>query len=539
MAAGGLAVGVLGALRVTRDRNDVALRSRVHRTLLLRLVVGPGAVSVDELVDAVWGASPPQTAASTLKSHLSRLRAELRPRAGFDPIASHPGGYRLAIADDAVDAVRFERAVRDAGGRPPYEAAERLREGIALWRGPAYADVRHELFAAGEITRLEALRLLALEDRIAADMALGNQRSVIPELQALVGEQPLRERAAELLMRALHADARSRDALQAYETLRTALRETAGLDPGPAVTLVRDAILRGEPLHDLRPGSERPAVRYARTAAGAAVGYTVRGTGPPWILAVGADAHLSIATLDDEPRILRSESELASIAGLVRCDRPGVGLSDPPGHGGPPTTDDWAEAALATADAAGLATFTVLGAGWSAPAALRLAAAHPDRATTAIIFNGFARFLRAPDYPIGLPPQLLDGFIDSVLDTDAATMPRDLDDVLLHAPSLAHDTAFRAWWRRSGQQSASPATSRAHFALLHADVRHLLPGIRQPVLVVHRRDNRYVRLTHARYLADRLPDGRLVVLDGADQLLGAGDATDALRAIGAFLRAPR
>jgi pimeloyl-ACP methyl ester carboxylesterase len=177
----------------------------------------------------------------------------------------------------------------------------------------------------------------------------------------------------------------------------------------------------------------------------------------------------------------------------------------------------------------------VLGSGRSTPAALALAAARPDRVEAVIVFNGFARFVRADDHPIGIPAELVARFRDVVLDTSRETMPTALDDVRLHAPSFADDERFRSWWRRAGQQGASPATSSTHFALLFdADVRHVLPHITQPTLVVQRRDNRYVRAAHGVDLAARIANATYVELDGADQLLAA-DPGPVVDAIAAFL----
>jgi pimeloyl-ACP methyl ester carboxylesterase len=153
-----------------------------------------------------------------------------------------------------------------------------------------------------------------------------------------------------------------------------------------------------------------------------------------------------------------------------------------------------------------------------------------------VIFNGFARFVRADDFPIGIPARFIEQFREAVLDTTADQMSPELDDVLMHAPSLADDAEFRAWWRRAGQQAASPATSSTHFSLLFdVDVRHLLPSIRVPTLIVQRRDGRYVRAAHGRYLAARIANSTYVEVDGADQLLGAGDPEPVVEAIRAWL----
>lgn len=522
------AISVLGPIELAGR----AVHGRVPRVVLARLIVGPGAVSVDELAEAAWGDAPPASVRSTLKSHVSRLRTALRAAVGYDPIASHPGGYRLTVADVDLDVRVFEAAVLRARGQSSNDKAATLREALLLWRGPAFDELRYEDFAAGESARLEELRLLAIEDRIEADLALGRHREALADLLALVDEHPLRERLVVACMRALHADGRQRDALRVFDRFRTELGEASGLDPGPGTTELRDRILAGADLDD-----RRPELRYARMATGQHVGYVRRGAGPPWLLSLGGDAHVSAAHLTDDPVVDRAERQLSAITGLLRMDRPGIGLSDPTTTGRAPTMREWGEAAIAVADHAGVDQFIAFGSGWSAPPSLTLAVERPDRVCAVVILNGFARFVRADDHPIGIPESLVERFRDAVLDTGADAMPADLDDVLLHAPSLADDPQFRAWWRRAGQQGASPAVSRAHFDLLfEVDVRHLLHLVRQPTLIIQRRDNRYVRADHGRDLARRIATSTYVELDGADQLLAAGDPQPVIAAIDDFVR---
>ena len=166
---------------------------------------------------------------------MSRLRRALEAASSGEWLASRPSGYLLAVEPDQVDALRFARLCRDghealAAGRH-LQAAATLREALALWRGPPLADFAAESFATANATRLEELRLGALEDRIEAELALGEHARLAGELEALAMEHPLRERLQALLMRALYAAGRQADALAAYQRVRRALAEQAGLDP--------------------------------------------------------------------------------------------------------------------------------------------------------------------------------------------------------------------------------------------------------------------------------------------------------------------
>ena len=145
-----------------------------------------------------------------------------------------------------------------------------LREALALWRGPPLADFRYEAFARNEIGRLEELRLVALEQRLEADLAVGRHAEAVPELEALVREHPLRESLRGLLMLALYRSGRQADALAVMQDARATLRDELGLDPGQALQQLEKAILLQDPSLDAGRRSRRPSRRAAPTRAGGA-----------------------------------------------------------------------------------------------------------------------------------------------------------------------------------------------------------------------------------------------------------------------------
>src|SRR5262245_57221540 len=193
-------IGILGPLEVRVGFGEpVEVVGTRLRALLVRLALDPDQVVLaGQLADAVWAERPPAQAANALQSLVSRLR-RLLPGV----VESRPGGYRLALEPEAVDAVRFEAlamAGRHELPRDPAQAAATLREALALWRGPALADAADAGFAAGAAARLEELRLGALEDRLEADLATGADGALVAELDELVAANPLRERLSGLLM---------------------------------------------------------------------------------------------------------------------------------------------------------------------------------------------------------------------------------------------------------------------------------------------------------------------------------------------------
>ena len=258
-------IALLGPLSVTRDDRPLELGGAQPRLLLALLALDPGRVAgADRLVDGIWGAHLPSEPANALQVVVSRLRRALAPD---QVVISRPPGYLLALEPERVDAVCFERlaaAGREAAAAGHAErAAGLLRAALDLWRGDALADFPGVAAARSAATRLDELRLAALEDRIEVDLGLGRQAQVIGELQALVDREPLRERLHAQLMRALYATGRQADALAAYQRAREVLAERAGLDPGPDLRRLEARLLAQDPALPTAPelsvGVRQPA----------------------------------------------------------------------------------------------------------------------------------------------------------------------------------------------------------------------------------------------------------------------------------------
>ena len=171
----------------------------------------------------------------------------LRKRLGADRVLTKQPGYLVRVGPSELDSHEFERLVARARSEPPQGAVPRLREALALWRGPALADVRLEGLAAHEAERLNGSRVTALLDRIDAELALGRQGDVVGELKTLIAEHPLLERLRGQLMLALYRTGRQAEALEAYRETREVLAEELGIEPAEALRLLHTAILRQDP----------------------------------------------------------------------------------------------------------------------------------------------------------------------------------------------------------------------------------------------------------------------------------------------------
>jgi DNA-binding SARP family transcriptional activator len=245
---------LLGPLEVFDGARAVVIGGGKRRSLLaLLLLHGNEVVSADRLIDELWGEHPPPTAAKGLQVYVSQLRKELQNGADRDGdvLITRANGYVLVLGPDDVDVQRFERSV-NAGERAlaagePDRAAQRLRQGLALWRGPPLADFTYEAFAQQEIARLDELRLVALEQRIDADLALGRHAQVVGELEALVREHPMRERIRGQLMLALYRCGRQAEALEAHRDGRRYMSDELGLEPAPELRELEAKILAHSP----------------------------------------------------------------------------------------------------------------------------------------------------------------------------------------------------------------------------------------------------------------------------------------------------
>ena len=209
-------------------------------------------VSADELIDGLWAEGPPASAAKNLQYYVSQLRKALASDDGGASIVTHGRGYELRLPDGAVDALRFEHLVEEAAREPANAAGPNGAVGAALelWRGAPLADVAEEPFAGPEIRRLEELHLRAIELAIDAELAAGRHDEVVGRLEALIAEEPLRERLRAQRMLALYRAGRQSEALAAYREARDAVIEQIGVEPGPELRRLQEQILAQDPALD-------------------------------------------------------------------------------------------------------------------------------------------------------------------------------------------------------------------------------------------------------------------------------------------------
>jgi WD40 repeat protein/DNA-binding SARP family transcriptional activator len=259
--AGSAQFRILGPLEVLdSEARLIRLPGSKTKALLAELVINANhVVSTDRLIEALWGESPPETAAKTLQTYVVQLRKAVepsrKPGTSGELVLTRESGYVLAVHPDQIDAVRFQNLIRE--GREalresePQRAAEVISEALALWRGPPLADVGTTSSAQPEAVRLEELRLAALEDLTDAHLAVGRHSEVVADIEAFVAAHPLRERFWAQLMLALYRAGRQGDALRAFQRARAAMVEELGIEPGPALRRMEAAVLAQDPALDL------------------------------------------------------------------------------------------------------------------------------------------------------------------------------------------------------------------------------------------------------------------------------------------------
>ena len=346
---------VLGPLEVRTGGRPVRLGGRKQRAVLAVLALHAGeVVSTERLIDLLWGESPPSSAATALHGHVSQLRKLVEPGRGSGAppqvLVTRDSGYLLDVDPQQLDLHRFEaltgRAREALADGRLEQAAGMFRDALALWRGPPLGDLANEPFAQAELPRLQELRLAALEDRFEAELALGGARDLVAELEGHIARNPLRERPRGQLMLALYRAGRQAEALRAYQDARRMLVEEVGIEPGPELRRLQQAILDQDPSLDAeaprRPRRREPQAARARRRGQIAAGALA-------VVAVVVLAGVVIGGGQER------DGAGASVHGgsLAVIDLDGKGVQDTIAIGGTPTSVSVGEGAVWVLDADG------------------------------------------------------------------------------------------------------------------------------------------------------------------------------------------
>lgn len=500
--------GVLGPVSVVdTDGRAVAITPRMERLLVAILAVHHGRyLSAGTLADLLWGDDLPSSSRKTLQTYVSHVR-----RAVGDQLRTDEGGYHLAADRDDVDIARFESLAAD--GRlalirgDAALAVDRLETSLALWRGTPFGDLAEHPALVAEGRRLRELRAEVAADVVEARLEDG-QRGLVPSIEAMLGDEPLRERTWALLMRALYVEGRQADALRAYQRARHVLAETVGIDPGPELQAMEARVLAHDPV--LSPGSQHaPPTQYATAADGVEIAFWTRGTGPVDVVFV-LEWTMNVELLWDLDELRPFFDQLASIGRLVALQRRDTGVSgrsDPPRLAPPDVCVADIDAVL---DHLGVDRAHLVGWGHGGQIALAHASLRPQRTDRVVVVSSYATLMADSDHPGGIPREVFEPFLGVIRSIWGAAVPPEP----IFAPEVASDPALIARIARMNRLTFTPSQAVANQREAYGfDIRSLLAGVTCPVLSIGLRQS-VTGTEGSRYLADAVPDGSHVELDG-------------------------
>lgn len=519
-------IRLLGPVDVVAQDRAVPLGSPHARTMLAALAVRAGQIlPADSLVRAMWGDVAPRTARHALHVHASTLR-KLLP--GDLPVAGRRGGYVLQLGTGQLDTDLFEdlaaRGRAELASGRAQAAAALLRDALGLWRGPALADVRWERFADSDVQRWEELRQATQEDLIDAELAAGRHAALIADVEAMVREQPLRERRWGQVMVALYRAGRQADALDRYREIRTILAAELGVTPSPYLRDLQMKILRqDDSLSPAGSDSELPDTRFARGSAGR-LAYQVLGDRPTSLVFIpGFGGNVEIRW--EEPSLARLYRRLARSVRLVLMDKHGTGLSDR--DTGIRSVEEQVDDVLAVMEESGIERAALLGVMDGGAIALLTAAAHPERVRAVATYACFTAY------------DLLGPAAAAIFQTMREQLDRGVifeEALPLLAPSRVGDVAFSRWLGRYMRMAAGVGGAAAILdRFQQIDIREILPAVTVPVLAIHRENDRVIPAANAQYIAEHVRDGRHVLLPGSDTVLWAGDVDEIASQLERFL----
>jgi len=510
------------------------------KRLLEALLVQRGRpVAKDQLAEMIWGDSQPRNVAATIESYVSLLRSRLGEASGV--IVTETGGYRADPGRALVDLDEFDALLRAAAGASPAERRRRLETALAI----ATADVLEDEPYADWATDLRGVyaerRLQATCDLAETCLAVLDPGVAVELSEQALGVDPLFERAHRVAILAHYAVGEEARALRAYERCRVTLLEELGTTPAPETAAAYAAILRREDPRALiaelaGPGADVPTAppgstgtRYAHNGE-VSLAYQTLGSGAPdLVFAPGFVSHVEAAW--EDPTYAGFMRRLAAGRRLIIFDKRGTGLSDSVVEW--PTFPERVDDMLAVMDAAGSERAVLFGVSEGGPMCALAAARHPERVSGLAIHSGFSRILVEAGNPWGWTSRFFEAYLTAFEDTWTTGAGLEVIN-----PSLAGDRRYIRWFARYLRLSASPGMTRRLMRMnAEIDIDELLGKIRVPTLVLHRRDERWIKVENGRHLAERIRGARLVELPGADHQPWIGEVEPVHTALDEFIRA--
>lgn len=518
----------LGALRLEWQGQARTPARKKAWALLLFLVLSRRPHSRDSLASWFWPDLEKRQGRTSLRSTLSDLNRIL----GNDWVVRHGDALSFNQAFPvAVDSLQLMEARRQKLILPLeqlYGWSGELAEGFRLPGCDAFEEWLY--FQRGSL-RQEFLELLEL--KVASASADGEWDTMADAAKLWISCDPLSEKAHLALIQALTLLGRVEQALDQYRVLESALQNELGVKPAKSIEDYVNELRQDRPPASIsfeRPGEncglDMGDVAYARNGD-LHIAYREIGKGPDVLIYLwGFISHLDQAT--EEPRLLSYITQLSRRYRLILFDKRGMGLSDRTGH--PPSLAETASDVIALMDHLKIHSATLLGQSEGGPAAITCAHRYPDRIERLILVGTAAKWTRSTDYPHTLAPELYDKWLD-VLESSWGHAV----NLKQFAPSCAGDEKVIKWWSKTLRLASSPGAIRAVLEVAKdIDIRHLLPDIRQPCLIVQIKGDRLIRVENGRFLAERIPDATYLELPGQDHWLWVQETEQFFRSVDVF-----
>jgi DNA-binding SARP family transcriptional activator/pimeloyl-ACP methyl ester carboxylesterase len=518
---------ILGPLEVHGDAGAVPLGAHKQRTLLAVLLLRANeVVASDQLIEVLWHTQSPKTARALLQVYVSHLRKRL----GHRRIETRPPGYRLVVAPGELDADRFRCLLEEARQSEPETATVKLTEALSLWRGPPLADLAYEEFAQASIGELEELRLVALEERIEAKLALGHHARMVGELEHASADYPLRERLRILHMLALYRCGRQADALDVYRNTRRILVETLGIEPSDDLRELQRRILEQDPTLSAYAAAGVPVspitgqqivrqdVRFAEID-GSTLTCAISGAGPPLVIPcwwlVGVEHEF------EWPSLGRFISELGQRHTIIRYNR-----SDPAGRAlAPESLETDLRVLSGVVERLAGEPATLFGVSCGACTAVGFAASYPELVDRIVLYAPFVR-------GAALATPALQASLISLVRAHWGIGSNAIADLAIPDASGADKACFNELQRRG---ATGDEAGRWLEYVYGADVGDSLARVTAPVLVLHRNGDRVIPFAQGRAVAARVAGARFVPLTGRDHFPWVGNSAALIQRITSFL----
>jgi DNA-binding SARP family transcriptional activator/alpha-beta hydrolase superfamily lysophospholipase len=529
---------LLGAPRLIYNGAPTEISLHKGLALLIYLAATRQAYTRDALATLLWPENDQSSARANLRRTLYRINQDIGDNvlvASLDRIEIDPEvGVEL-------DVNRFQEHVNACLLHDGYaenlspDCRERLAEAVKLYSqdfltGFTLPDA--PAFDEWQFFEAEGLRqalMKVLMQLIIAYRAGGEYNTAIHYARRLVSLDPLRESSHSLLIELYGLSGQQAAALRQFKELVRILKKELDLSPQPGTFELYEKIRHGIEL----PSSNNinipfsPETRYA-LSGGVHIAYQVLGNGPIDLVFVsGFISHLE--QIWEEPELARFFKQLTSFCRLILFDKRGIGLSDRVGY--PPSLENTVQDILNVMEAAGSRRAILMGVSEGGPVSLLIAADYPEKVLGLTVYGSMAKWVKSSDYPWALTPEQHNKWLSLLTENWGKAL-----DLEIFAPSRVGDKAFQQWWARLLRTASSPGEVKAVLeSMRDIDVRSILPGIRIPVLILHRTGDRAIRVEGGRFLARQIPGARYIELPGEDHWWWIGDSDPILREIERFV----